>query len=305
LCAALQVPVAKLPRILGPSEPAGGLCAGAGADLGLPAGIPVACGAGDTAASSFGAGLLDPGGLLHTAGSTDNLSFVLSRPGRDRDWLTIGHVARGRWLGIGANSSGGLSLDWFTREVLGTGTREGLEAAVKAAVEAPVGRLVFLPYLQGERSPLWDPLARGLFVGLTAGTTRAEMTRAVIEGAAFSVRDIVESLERSTHRRVASLPSVGGGTRSPLLNRIRADVLQRPVEVLRFQETAALGAALMAGIGARVYGSEAAAVAAAAGARAVDRVEPDPSQAAVYDRLFRTYRDAYARTRDLMHGLAG
>lgn len=303
LCTALGVPTEKLPPILGPAAPAGALNAAAAAELGLSPGIPVVCGAGDTVASALGAGVLEPGGVLYSAGSTDCITIVLDRPGRDHDWIGVGHVPRGRWVSIGANASGGLSLDWFTREVLGAGS--DIEGALCAAADAPAGRLVFLPYLQGERTPVWDPLARGLFLGLAAGTTRGEMTRAVIEGAAFSVRHMLETLEKTTRNRVASLPSVGGGTRSALVNRIRADALQRPLEVLRFQETAALGAALMAGVGARVYGSEAAAVAAAVGERAVDRVEPDASRAGVYDRLYRTYREAYARTRELMHGLAG
>jgi xylulokinase len=303
LCAALGVPVEKLPRILGPAAPAGALDSAAAAELGLPPGIPVVCGAGDTVASALGAGVLEPGGLLYSAGSTDCITVVLDRPGADHDWIGVGHVPRGRWVSIGANASGGLSLDWFAREVIGGGS--DVEEALRAAADAPAGRLVFLPYLQGERTPVWDPLARGLFLGLSAGTTRGEMTRAVIEGAAFSVRHMLETLEATTRSRVASLPSVGGGTRSAVVNRIRADVLQRPLEVLRFQETAALGAALVAGVGAGVYGSEAAAVEAAVGAQAVDRVEPDPSRAGVYDRLYRAYREAYARTRGLMHDLAG
>ena len=228
----------------------------------------------------------------------------MSRPGRDHDWIGVGHVPRGRWLSIGANASGGLALDWFAREVSGRDGRPDVAEVLRLAADAPTGRLVFLPYLQGERTPVWDPLARGLFLGLVAGTTRGEMARAVLEGAAFSVRHMIESLEKTTGRRVASLPSVGGGTRSALGNRIRADVLQRPLEVLRCHETAALGAALMAGVGAGVYASEAAAVAAAVGTCAADRVEPDPSRAGVYDRLYRVYREAYARTRGLMHDLA-
>ncbi len=305
LCAALGVPIERLPRILGPAAPAGTLVAAAAAELGLAPGIPVVCGAGDTAASAFGAGLMEPGGILYSAGSTDCLSVVMSRPGRNHDWIGVGHVPRGRWLSIGANASGGLALDWFAREVSGRDGPPDVAEVLRLAADAPTGRLVFLPYLQGERTPVWDPLARGLFLGLVAGTTRGEMARAVLEGAAFSVRHMIESLERTTGRRVASLPSVGGGTRSALGNRIRADVLQRPLEVLRCQETAALGAALMAGVGAGVYASEAAAVAAAVGTCAVDRVEPDPSRAGVYDRLYRVYREAYGRTRGLMHDLAG
>ncbi len=304
LCAKLGVALAKLPPILGPAEPAGRLTASAAADLGLPDGIPVVCGAGDTVASAFGAGLLEPGGLLYSAGTTDNLSLVLRRPGRDRDWVNVGHVQRGRWLCIGANASGGLSLDWFAREVIGREGAPGVEEALRLAADAPSGGLVFLPYLQGERAPVWDPRARGLFLGLTAGTTRGAMARAVLEGAAFSVRHLLESLERMTGSRVASLPAVGGGTRSIVGNRIRADILQRPLDVLRFQETAALGAALMAGIGAGVYGSLSAAADAVGGIQATDRVEPDRGRAAAYDRLYRVYREAYGRTRELMHELA-
>lgn len=305
LCTRLGVPGGKLPRILGPSQPAGRLTASAAADLGLPNGIPVVCGAGDTVASAFGAGLAEPGGLLYSAGTTDNLSIVLPRPGRDRDWMNVGHVRRGRWLCIGANTSGGLSLDWFAREVTGCEGAPGVEETLQLAADAPSGSLVFLPYLQGERTPVWDPRARGLFLGLTAATTRGEMARAVLEGAAFSVRHMLESLEGMTGSRVASLPAVGGGTRSPLWNRIKADVLQRPLDVLRFQETAALGAALMAGIGSGVYGSESDAVEAVAGVRTTERIEPDRDRAAAYERLYRVYREAYGRTRELGYLLGG
>lgn len=303
LCATLGIAKAKLPRIVGPMEPAGTLEARAASELGLPAGIPVVCGAGDTAASAFGAGLLEPGGILYSAGTTDNLSIVLSRPTEDRTWITVGYVQPGRWLEIGANASGGLSLDWFAREVLGRDAGAGIEEALRLAEAAPSGRIVFLPYLQGERMPLWDPLARGMFLGLTAATTRGEMARAVLEGVACSLRHMLEPLEAMSGRRIGSLPAVGGGTRSGLWNRIKADVLQRPLDVLRFQETAALGAALMAGVGSGVYGSAAAAIEAVDRARGSDRIEPDPRRAAAYDRLYRAYRDAYERTRDLVHAL--
>jgi sugar (pentulose or hexulose) kinase len=107
-----------------------------------------------------------------------------------------------------------------------------------------------------------------------------------------------------TGERVDAVPAVGGGTRSPVWNRIKADILQRPLEVLRFQETAALGAAAMAGVGAGVYDSAAAAVDALRGGQERDRIDPDPDRAAAYDRLYRVYRDAYERTRDLMHTLS-
>ena len=303
LCATLGVEQGKLPRIVGPLEPAGALVAAAAAELGLRAGIPVVCGAGDTAASALGAGILEPGEVIYSSGTTDNFSAAMPRPAGDRRWINVGYVQRDRWLGIGANTSGGLSLDWFCREVMGGEGGRFVEEALRLAEAAPSGRLVYLPYLQGERTPLWDAKARGLFLGLSAATTRGEMARAVLEGTAFSARHILECLEEMTGERVDAVPAVGGGTRSPTWNRIKADVLQRPLEVLRFQETAALGAAAMAGVGAGVYESAAAAVEAVRGGQERDRVEPDPGRAAGYDRLYRVYRDAYERNRDLMHAL--
>ncbi len=303
LCARLDVAVDRLPRIVGPLEPAGTLTPAAAAELGLASGIPVVCGAGDTVASALGTGILEPGEVFYSSGSTDTLSLVLEAPADDRRWINVGYVQPNRWFGIGSNAAGGLSLDWFCRQVLGRQDAQGIEEAMRAAGAAPSGGLVYLPYLQGERVPIWDPRARGLFLGLTAATTRAEMTLAVLEGAAFSVRHILECLEEMTGERVGSLPAVGGGTRSALWNRIKADVLQRPLEVLRFQETAALGAAVMAGIGAGVHPSAEAAVETVRRSQQRDRVEPDPQRSRAYDRLYRVYRDCYERTRDLMHAL--
>lgn len=304
LCAALGIRGAVLPRIVGPLEPAGSLASDAAAELGLPDGIPVICGGGDTVASAFGCGILEPGDLMYSSGTTDTFSMVLPRPTDDRRWINVGYVRRDAWFGIGSNTSGGLSVEWFCREVLGCEGARGVAEAMRLAETAPSGRLVYLPYLQGERTPIWDPRARGLFLGLTGATTRGEMARAVLEGAAFSVRHILECLEEVTGERVESVPAVGGGTRSPLWNRIKADVLGRPLEVLRFEETAALGAAAMAGVGSGVYASAQEAVGVVRRAQQRDRIEPDADRCRAYDRLFRVYCDAYERTRDLMHTLA-
>jgi xylulokinase len=304
LCAVVGIEPRLLPAILGPLHAAGGLTRDAAADLGLAPGIPVICGAGDTVASAIGTGLFADGEVVYSSGTTDNFSVVLSAPAPDRRWINVGYAGRGQWLGIGANTSAGLSVEWFGREVLGAEGAAAAELARDLAAVAPSGRLVYLPYLQGERTPLWDASARGLFLGLSASTTRGELARAMFEGTAFSARHILECLEEMSGRRVGTVPAVGGGTRNPVWNRIKADVLQRPLKVLRFQETAALGAAVMAGIGAGLYRSPEAAAHAVRSAQESDRVDPDPAAAWGYDRLYRIYRDAYERTRDLMHALA-
>ncbi len=303
LCDTFGICACKLPRILGPLEPAGRLVAAAAAELGLEPGIPVVCGAGDTAASAVGAGVLDPGEVIYSSGTTDNFSVALDAPSDDRRWINVGYMTRDRWLGIGANTSAGLSVEWLCREVLGREGSEGVEEAKRLAEAAPRGRLVYLPYLQGERTPIWDSRARGLFLGLTSATTRGDLARAVFEGTALSARHMLECLEEMTGRRVASIPAVGGGTRNAVWNRIKADALQRPLEILRFQETAALGAAAMAAVGAGIFATAAEAAEALCRGQERDRVEPDPAGARVYDRLYRVYRQAYERTVDLMHAL--
>ena len=305
LCEKLGFDPATLPRIVGSAEVAGEVTKAAAEATGLREGTPVVAGSGDTVASAVGAGLTSGGKAVYVAGSSDCLTVPMTRPSEERSCVNCAYVPRGVWLGIGTTTSSGASVDWFARELLGGSGAETLARMTELAASSPPGAngLLFAPYLQGERTPLWDPRARGGFLGITAATTRADLARAVFEGAAFSLRQIVESVESFAGTRLQEILAVGGGTRNSLWNRMKADVLQRRLRVLTSQETGTRGAALLAGLGSGSYSSfeEAAAAPASGEAEAVD---PDPERADAYEELFRLYSDIYPGTREIMHGLA-
>jgi xylulokinase len=184
---------------------------------------------------------------------------------------------------------------------------EELGTMTELAASAPPGshRLLYLPYLQGERTPIWDPLARGMVIGLTASTTRADLARAVFEGTAFALRQVLECLETVVGHPVVQIRAMGGGTRNPLWNQIKADVLQKALLVLEFQETGALGAALLAGLGTGVYKTFEEATDVAREVSGGVTITPNPAHAAIYDELFELYARAYPQTKTLAHALAG
>jgi xylulokinase len=216
------------------------------------------------------------------------------------------HVPRGLWLAIGTATSSGVSVEWFVRELLESSGSAGLQELTALAESSALGsnRVVYLPYLQGERTPIWDPAARGCFFGLSSTTTRGDLARAVLEGTAFGLKHILDSLEEVAGGPVDEIRTVGGGTKNPLWNQIKADVLRKPLAVLEFQETSSLGAALLGGMGIGLYGSLEAAAAVARSANSARRVEPDEGRAARYDELLDVFTELYPATRTLAHRLA-
>jgi xylulokinase len=222
----------------------------------------------------------------------------MSQPVTDSAWVNCAYIDYETWLGIGTTTSSGVSVEWFAREFLSSG---GLALMTELAASSPLGsnRLLYLPYLQGERTPIWDPQARGVFIGLTASTGRGDMARAVFEGVAFALRQMI-ACARS---EIGELRAVGGGTRNELWNQIKADVLNLPLHVLAFQEMGTLGAALLAGVGGGIYGSLEEATRVADQAVGAKTIEPDPTQAKLYDELFALYAELYPQTKAIMHGL--
>lgn len=306
LCERLGIDAARLPRVAAAGEPIGAVTRAAANETGLREGTPVACGTGDVPASAFASGATDSSTVVYVAGSTDCVAVPVPRPTPDRRWVNCAYIPRDTWLPIGTTTSSGVSVEWFVREFLGQAGPDGLGEMTRLAESSMPGSggLLYLPYLQGERTPIWDPHARGSFFGLSTSTTRADLARAVFEGTAFGLRMVIESLEEVAGSPVSQIRAVGGGTRNPLWNQIKADVLQRPLAVLEFQETSALGAALLGGLAAGLYPSfEAAAAVAAAGNR-VRLVEPSPSQGRRYDELFGLFRRLYPATRSIAHALA-
>ncbi len=270
----------------------GGLLPGPAAELGLPAGLPVVAGANDAIATFLGAGLTAPGQAIDTGGTSGGFGLYVDGPvAAPPLWTGPAPLPGLHYVG-GAMAGTGKALDWYVGEALG-GTIALPELLAEAA-EAPAGAggLLFLPYLAGERWPLHDPTARGAFVGLTLGHRRAHLTRAILEAAAFALRHV------AAPARAAGLPFVelrvtGGTAASRLWNQVKADVVGVEVAVPAVAEASVAGAAILAAVGAGVAADEHAAIAALV--RVAERLAPDPTARAVYDRLAAEYQELHAR----------
>ncbi len=304
LCDVAGVPPDKLPPIRAVADIIGTVSAAAARATGLRPGTPVICGCGDVPAAAFGAGVRDGAELAYVAGSTDCVSWPRTSPAPGLTWVNCAYLRPGNWLAIGTSTSAGVSVDWFCREVLGTPGPAGVKAMTALARQSPAGShgVVFLPYLQGERTPVWDPQAQGLFFGVRSSTTRADLARAVFEGTAFALRDILQSLAARDSGPPPLIRAVGGCTANTLWNQVKSDVLGCELRIPDFQATGILGAALPAGVASGAHASLAAASAVARAAIGTKPVLPDPQTAEVYADRFAVYRQLYPRLRRVMRG---
>ena len=200
------------------------------------------------------------------------------------------HAAPGRWHFMGVTLSAAGSLQWY-RDTLAP--REGFAELVAEAEQAPAGSegLLFLPYLSGERTPYPDPLARGSFVGLTLRHKRAHLTRAVLEGVAFSMKDCFSLLQGAGLGAVSEVRIAGGGAKGALWRKIVASALGLPMLTVNSTEGAAFGAALLAGVGARCWPSVE--TACDATIAVTGRDEPQAEWSGAYASLYPRYRELY------------
>lgn len=269
------------------------------ARLGLAPGIPVVAGVNDGTASMLGAGLLEPGEAVDTGGASGGIGIYAAEPVDLPGTFVAPAPIEGRWVLGGAMAATGAALDWLAGPVLGDIPLETLLAEA-SGVPAGAGGLVFLPYLAGERAPIFDDAARGAFVGLTLDHGRAHLARAVLEAAALALRHVAEPI-RAAGVPLVELRLAGRPSRSDLWARIKADVLGIPVALLGSGETAVVGAAVLAASGAGLVPT------LEAGVRRLVRVErriaPDPATAQVYEARYRVYRALYPSLRASMAAL--
>ena len=248
---ALAIDPAWLPPTFEGPAVTGSITKDAAEATGLRAGTPVVAGGGDQAANGVGVGAVAPGVIALSLGTSGVIFAATDRPlveprGRVHAFC---HAVPDRWHMMSVMLSAAGSLRWF-RDALAPGVAFGELAA--SAAEVPVGSegLIFLPYLTGERSPHPDPLARGAFVGLTVAHDRRHMTRAVLEGVAFGLRDGLDLMTQAGMPAPSEIRASGGGTASPLWRQILADVLGAEIATVNTTEGAAYGAGLLAAVGA-------------------------------------------------------
>src|SRR6059058_112615 len=273
------------------------------AESGLPVGTPVVAGAGDQAAGAVGMGIVSPGTVSATIGTSGVVFAVTDRPALDSRGRvhTFCHAIPGRWHVMGVTQAAGLSLRWFrdTFTINSTGAVTSYDHLTAEAAKIHPGSygLLWTPYLMGERTPHLDGSARGALVGLTASHTRAHVVRAILEGVAFSLRDTF-TLFQEMDVPVTNIRLGGGGARSPLWRQIQADIYGRAVEIVEAEEGAAYGAAILAGVGAGLWPSVDAACAAAV--RVASRIDPQPDAVSTLRTSYAAFRRVYPATRQIL-----
>jgi len=273
-----------------------------GADAtGLAIGTPVVAGAGDQAAGAVGLGVVAPGAVHATIGTSGVVFASTDRPAMDpRGRLhTFCHAIPNRWHVMGVTQAAGLSLRWF-RDQFGTTFASGdpYDALTKEAASVPAGAegVMWAPYLMGERTPHLDPDARAALVGLAASHRRAHVVRAILEGVTFSLRDSFSIFEEMKVP-VSDIRLGGGGARSALWRQIQADVYGYPVQIVAAEEGAAYGAALLAGVGAGVWKTVDDACRQAVRISSV--IEPNRESSAIMQQQYKKYRRLYPALRSM------
>ncbi len=294
LVAALGIDPDWLPATFEGPAVTGVISAAAAVATGLRPGTPVVAGGGDQAANGVGLGVVAPGTTALSLGTSGVVFAPTDQPIFDRLGRVHAfcHALPGRWHLMSVMLSAAGSLRWF-RDTLAPGLAFGDLVARAGDVPAGSDGLFFLPYLSGERSPHPDPLARGAFVGLTLGHDRRHLTRAVLEGVAFGLRDGLDLMIAAGLPAPVQIRASGGGTASPLWRQILADVLDAEIATVNTTEGAAYGAGLLAAVGVGWYSD----VESASSAIVI------PSPAAQPGRDRGRYREAHAAYRDLYPAL--
>jgi len=256
----MGIPLEKMPDLYNSADVVGEVTQSASLATGLKKGTPVIAGGLDAATGTLGAGVLEHGQIQEQGGQAGNISVVVNKPVKNKKLILGYHVVPGCWLLQGGTVGGG-SLKWFVKQ-LGhlemelsrkTGISE-FKIIDQEAGSVPPGSdgLIFMPYMAGERSPIWDQNAKGVFFGLTYDKTRAHMARAIMEGCVYALNHNIQTVE-STGINVSELVSVGGSANSYLWTQMKADITNKIIKVPISDMASPLGSAILAGVGVGLF----------------------------------------------------
>lgn len=289
---ALEVPIEFMPKSFEGTEITGAISAAAAEMTGLREGTPVVAGGGDQAAGAVGVGAVAEGIVSLALGTSGVVFATVNQPFYHPEGLlqSFCHAVPGRWHLMGVTLAAAGSLRWY-RDTLAPGVDYDDLLAPTADIAPGSEGLLFLPYLTGERTPHPDPLARGAFVGLTVRHTQPHLTRAVLEGVAFGLRDSFELIKGSGLKQIQQVRVSGGGARSPIWRQILADVLGTELVTVNTTEGAAFGAALLAGVGAGIWADVDSACDTAI--QVTGRTLPQPAAVQQYEEVYRAYSALY------------
>ncbi len=295
LVALSGLPFSSLPELVSPTDITGHITAQAAADTGIPQGTPVICGSSDSAVEDYGAGAIEPGDCIIKLATAGNVNVMTAEAHPSQGTLTYSHIIPGMWYTVAATNAAALCQRWLRDlicqdlklEAQATGAKT-YELMDKEAAQAPPGAngIFFHPYLQGERSPYWDPALRASFTGMAVSSRRSDVIRSVLEGVAYSLLDCYGQI-KELGLPVKRLILIGGGSKSRLWSTIVGNVFNLPLQVAEPGD-ASFGSALLAGTGIGVFASSREAVQTCL--RHACTLEPAPAEAAFYAERFQTYR---------------
>ncbi|RZW22172.1 MAG: hypothetical protein EX260_05585 [Desulfobulbaceae bacterium] len=300
----LNIDVTKLPRPVASDEIVGGVTEAAAELTGLKAGTPVIGGCMDTIGASLGTGVLEEGQCFVIMGTAARVAGPITTGRFDHRFMNCTHITDDCWQYIGAINGVGSALRWVRdtfcqmeqQDAEATG-KDVYELITDQAAHSPPGSkgLLFLPYLAGERTPIWDPYARGVFFGVTLGHNRGDVFRSVLEGAAFAIKHVVDLLESENGLVIEELRIGGAAASSTIWNQIIADTLGKRVISLTQSHTEVLGAAILAGKSLGFYSDYTQAISQTVVTGA--SFEPDWKAHRSYRKLFPMYKQLYLDTK--------
>lgn len=306
LCEKTGIDIQKLPPLHSSTDVVGGLINEDLIKMGIPQGTPIVIGGGDTACATLAAGVTKAGDVCESVGTTNVLTICVDEPKFDRGFINRCHVVDGKWIYQGALSHTGASYQWFRdnyyQEFL-TGEIDpkyvfNLMNDDAAKAEAGSGGVVFLPYMLGERSPIWDSYARGVFFGISLHTGRKEMNRAIMEGCGYGLKQLADIAEKVTGREIKSFVSIGGGAKSTVWAQIKADITGKDIEILDMNDMAPIGAALLAGVGANVF-KDVYEAADMVEKKVFKCIKSNHDNDAVYAKRYKVYTELYPKIKEL------
>lgn len=306
MCEAFGIPVSLLPDIYPCHEIIGTVTEKAAAQCGLSAGTPVVAGGLDAACGTLGAGVIRPGECQEQGGQAGGMSICMDAYKADERLILGFHVVPGRWLLQGGTTGGGGVMRWLERELAQYEREQGkkmgksaLELLNEEASEVAAGcdGVLFLPYMAGERSPIWNPGAKGVYYGLDFSKTKGHFIRAAMEGVAFSLKHNLDTA-REAGADIQILRAVGGSANSLLWTQIKSDVTGKPVAVPSSDTATTLGAAILAGVGVGMYRDFEEAVSLTVRDKRFH--EPREENRAVYEKCYLNYLNLYNSLKEMM-----
>lgn len=301
LCEKLGLRQDMLPRVFESTDIIGYVNKAAAIETGLCEGIPVMAGTVDASSSAIEAGVIGKGEAVEMTGTSTVFIIGCDEWHYNANLVSMLHSVKGHSLFMGPISSTGASLKWY-RDQIGFAAEEKDAKTdpykymdLLAAKASPgANNLLFLPYMAGERAPIWDTYARGVFFGLTHSTTRSQMIRAILEGSAFALYHNIREAENAG-MEITTLRAMGGGSRSPIWLQIKASIINKPIVTLKNSSDGTFGNALLAGYGVSIYSD----IREVLDRKLVlkDTYLPRPDEHRHYEKLYKVYRNIYEHTK--------